>query len=95
VATYQQGHWVDGVKVAGKACQWKASEKLMGMLKEEEQREEGTSLAGTCQATRLVQIVESLVMLPFDQTIRPVDVTPTLFVHPTERELRLAMGLAA
>ena len=99
-ATYKQGRWEMGVKVGGQACKWQASEQLMEMLNvnSEEQERGRTSLAGTFSAStpsRLQQIVESLVRLPFEKTIRPVDTTPTLFVMPSEQELRKAMGRAA
>ena len=92
--TYKQGHWEGDRKVGGYACKWKASDKLMGML-EEEKREERTSLAGTSSPSRLQQTVESLHRLPFKDTIRPVEVIPNEILHPTELELREAMGMAA
>ncbi len=92
--TYKQGHWEKGVKVGGIACKWKASDVLMGMLVEVE-REERTSLAGTSAPSRLQQTVESLHRLPFEQTIRPVELISMALLHPTELELREAMGLAA
>jgi hypothetical protein len=93
--TYKQGHWEKGVRVGGIACKWKASDVLMVMLMEEEQRGERTSLAGTSAPSRLQQTVESLHRLPFSETIKPIELIPMALLHPTELELREAMGLAA
>ena len=87
---YKQGHWEKGVKVGGYACKWKASDLLMGMLKGER-----TSLAGTSCESNLQQTVESLHRLPFSETLKPVELIPMALLHPTELELREAMGLAA
>ena len=90
--TYKQGHWERGVKVGGIACKWKASDVLTSMLL---LKEEKTSLAGTSASSSLQQTVESLVMLPFEQTIRPIELMSMVILHPGEQELREAMGMAA
>jgi len=92
-ATYKQGHWERGVRVDGVACKWKASDVLMSML-HEEQRQKKTTLAGTSASSSLQESVESLHRLPFEQTIRPIEIVLLAFLHPTEEEMREAMGLA-
>lgn len=77
----------------GKACRWKASELLMGMLDEEKtghdmaeigessgidkEEERGASLAGT----DLSKIIHSLVRTPENDVIRPVEIDD----HPSWR----------
>jgi len=90
--TYKQGHWERGVKVGGIACKWKASDVLMSMLMF---KEEETSLAGTSAPSSLHKTVESLQRLPFEQTIRPVELISMALLHPSEQEMREAMGMAA
>jgi hypothetical protein len=93
---YHVGHWVDGAKVGGKACKWKANEKLMEMLHEEEKEEgERTSLAGTSTPSRLQHLIQHLERLPAKQTTTPIQVIQMSNLNPTEHELRRAMGMAA
>ena len=89
-STYHLGHWSNGVKVSGKACAWKASEQLLEMLTcdigEKESGEE---------TSHLLQIIESLELLPFEHTLRPIWTIPMPLRAPTTAELEHAMGWAA
>jgi hypothetical protein len=85
----------------GKACKWKAGLLLMNMLDEEHvsnQREQETSLTGAPSSTSLQQTVQSLTMLPFSETTRPIWVIPTALSMPTMEEwaeVAAILGLAA
>jgi hypothetical protein len=95
--TFHTGFWSQGSKMPGKACKWKAGETLMKMLEEEEKekRDNETSLAGTHSSNHLQQLVESLEMLPIEQTTRPIWTIPLPFQRPSIDELAKLLGWAA
>jgi hypothetical protein len=95
---YHRGFWYHCEKVAGQACKWKAGEMLMKMLNGEyvdNQRDEETSLAGAPSLTWLQQTIQSLTMVPFSETIRPIWIVPEPYRMPTTKELEEILGWAA
>ena len=90
-STYHLPQWVEGAKVRGKACKWKANDLLMGMLQVEEGVVEETSLAGT----NLQETISKLKRTPFADTIIPLLVIPMPIRMPTDEELRQRLGWAA